>query len=155
MSMSTSAGWTELHTAAQRGNLAGVRALLAQGADPNARESGDNTYPLHWAAAGKHVECVRALLDAGADVQGFGDVHELDTIGWATFYTEPGQDPSATVALLLERGARHHIVSAISLGDLDLIRRVVRDDPNALNRRMSRFERRLTPLHLAITRKRP
>ena len=27
------------------------RLLLEHGADPNAREAGDNTYPLHWAAA--------------------------------------------------------------------------------------------------------
>jgi catechol 2,3-dioxygenase-like lactoylglutathione lyase family enzyme len=154
MSMSTPEGPAELHTAAQRGDLAAVRALLAQGADPNARESGDNTYPLHWAAAGKHVECIRALLDAGGDVHGFGDVHELDTIGWATFYNEPGRDSSATVALLLERGARHHIFSAISLGDLDLIRQVVRENPSALERRMSRFEHRQSPLHLALDRKR-
>src|SRR5262245_29856668 len=33
-------GWTELHTAAQRGDLDAVRSLLAQRADPNARESG-------------------------------------------------------------------------------------------------------------------
>ena len=67
-----------------------------------------------------HLETVRALLDAGGDVHGFGDVHELDVIGWATFYRAPGDDPKQmdasrrdVVSLLLERGARHHIFSAI------------------------------------------
>ena len=88
-------GWTGLHAAAKGGHLEAVRLLLEHGADPNAREAGDNTYPLHWAAAHGHLEIVRALLDAGGDVHGVGDVHELDVIGWATFYRAPGDDPDA------------------------------------------------------------
>src|SRR5690349_13193365 len=149
-------GWTALHTAARRGQLEIVRLLLEQGADPNAREAGDNTYPLHWAAAAGYAGVVRALLDAGGDVNGFGDVHELDVIGWATyFHSETGESSSPNVApLLLEHGARHHIFSALSVGDPALVRAVVADQPGALNRRMSRFEHRLTPLHFAMSRKR-
>jgi ankyrin repeat protein len=150
-------GWTGLHTAAQRGKLDVVRLLLQHGADPNAREAGDNTYPLHWAAAARHVETARALLDAGTDVHGFGDLHELDAIGWATFFHAPDGAPGdhpEVASLLLERGARHHIFSAISVGDLDLIQHVVEQNADALSRRMSRFEHGRTPLHLAIIRKR-
>ena len=138
-----------------------VRLLLEHGADPNAREAGDNTYPLHWAAAHGHLEIVRALLDAGGDVHGLGDVHELDVIGWATFYRAPGDDPAQMdasrrelVSLLVERGARHHIFSAMSVGDLDLIRALVEQNPEALDRRLSRFEHGQTPLHFAMSRKR-
>ncbi len=140
-------GWTGMHEAAKRGHLDSVRLLLAHGADPNARESGDNTYPLHWAAAHGHIEIVRALLDGGGDVHGFGDVHELDAIGW-------GAEKPEVVSLLLNRGARHHIFSAINAGDLDAIRTLVEENPEALDRRMSRFEHGHTPLHLAIQRKR-
>src|SRR5689334_12178091 len=77
--------WTGLHSAAQHGHLEVVRLLLEHGADPNAREAGDNTYPLHWAAANRNIDIVRTLLDAGGDAHGIGDVHELDAIGWATF----------------------------------------------------------------------
>ncbi len=146
-------GWTGLHSAAQDGQVDAVRLLLAHGADPNAREEGDNTYPLHWAAAGRHLDIVRALLDAGGDVHGFGDVHAFDIIGWAAFYLAPGRsrgDNPGVLALLLERGARHHIFSAMCVGDLALIRRVVQENPNALERRMSRFEQQQTPLHFAI-----
>ena len=154
-------GWTALHEAARQGHANVVRALLARGADPNAREGGDNTTPLHWAAARGDLETVRALLDAGADVQGTGDVHALDVIGWATFYRpSDGEsiliEPSrrSVVSLLLDRGAVHHIFSAIALGDLDAIRSVVARDAKALDRRMSRFEHGQTPLHFAISRKR-
>jgi ankyrin repeat protein len=147
-------GWTGLHTAAQGGHAAVVRVLLKHGADPNAREAGDNTYPLHWAAARKDVEVVRILLDAGTEVHGSSDLHELDVIGWAAVYREPGDDPSEVVSLLVEHGARHHIFSAISLGDRDLVRKLVEQNPQALDRRMSRFEDRQTALHFAMSRKR-
>ena len=154
-------GWTGLHSAARAGHADAVRLLLEHGADPNAREAGDNTYPLHWAAAHAHPEVVRALLENGGDVHGFGDVHEFDTIGWATFFHDPAADPAVitpvrreVIALLVDRGARHHIFSAICLGDLALIRRVVAEDRDALQRRMSRFEGRLTALEFALARKR-
>ncbi len=154
-------GWTGLHTAARSGQLAAVRVLLEHGADPNAREAGDETCALHWAAAQARVDVVRALLDAGADVHGMGDVHELDVIGWATVFPVHG-DGSAerqaarrdVVPLLLDRGARHHIFSAMAIGTLDLIRDVVWQGPQALDRRLSRFEGRQTPLHFAIDRTR-
>src|SRR5262249_6303606 len=151
------AGWTGLHTAAQSGHLDVVKLLLRHGADPNAREAGDNTYPLHWAAANRRLEVVRALLDAGGDPHGLGDVHELDAIGWATFYHEPGGahgDKPEVAELLVERGARHHIFSALSLGDLDLLRRVAEQGPQALERRISRFESGQTALHFAGNLKR-
>jgi ankyrin repeat protein/uncharacterized glyoxalase superfamily protein PhnB len=154
-------GWTGLHTAAKAGHATIVRLLLEHGADPNAREVGDNTYPLHWAAARGHVEIPRILLDAGGDVHGIGDVHELDVIGWATVFHSPAEDPLSVdpsrrelAAFLVERGATHHIFSAIALGDLSLIREVAEQNPHALDRRLSRFEQRQTPLHFAINRKR-
>jgi ankyrin repeat protein len=146
-------GWTGLHFAAQRGHVDAVRLLLEHGADPNAREVGDNTYALHWAAAEGHVETVRTLLDAGDDVHGVGDVHELDVIGWATCF-RAHDDNQDIVLLLLQRGARHHIFSAIAIGDLDSIQRLAEENPETLDRRMSRFEQRQTPLHFAISRNR-
>jgi ankyrin repeat protein len=154
-------GWTGLHEAAKGGHADVARTLLQHGADPDAREAGDNSCPLHWAAAHAQVEIVRLLLDAGGDIHGAGDVHALDVIGWATFYRAPGDDPHEVdasrrqlIALLLERGARHHVFSALALGDAEVVRHVVEQDPEALERRLSRFEQGMTALHFAISRKR-
>jgi ankyrin repeat protein len=147
-------GWTGLHAAAQRGHTEVVQLLLKQGADPNAREPGDHTYPLHWAAAHGSVEIVRALLEAGGDVHGIGDDHALDVIGWATVFGSDSPNQGEVVSLLLERGARHHIFSALAVGDQNIVREVARNDPKSLQRRASQFEEERTALHYAIVLKR-
>ena len=139
-------GSTGLHLAVE--HLDAVRLLLEHGADPNARDAGDNASALHFAAGGADVEIVRALLDAGADVHGVGDAHELEVIGWATCLGPAIR--SDVLALLLERGARHNIFSAIASQDARAIRQVVEENPNALSRRLSRFENRQSPLHYVI-----
>jgi ankyrin repeat protein/uncharacterized glyoxalase superfamily protein PhnB len=136
-------GSTGLHLAAAHPDA--VRLLLEHGADPNARDAGDNATALHVAAAGGHIESVRVLLDAGAGVHGHGDLHDGGVIGWAV---RPGNE--AVVELLLARGARHHIFSAMALRDYGLVRQLVSEDPACLNRRRSRFESGQLPLHAAI-----
>jgi len=141
-----SSGATGLHLAVA--HLDAVRLLLEHGADPNAREPGDNASPLHFAGGAGGVEVVRALLDAGGDVHGEGDAHQLGVIGWATCFGPT--IPTGVLALLRERGARHHIFSAIACSDLEAIEQVVGDDPAALSRRLSRTENRQTSLHYVI-----
>lgn len=140
------AGSTGLHVAVAHRDC--VRLLLEHGADPNARDSGDNASPLHFAAAGGFLESVRVLLEAGGDVHGFGDAHRAEVIGWAV---GDGRDVRQdVVSLLVERGARHHIFSAIGLGDMGLVQALVEQDPDCLSRRRSRFEQGQTPLHFAL-----
>src|SRR6218665_3808693 len=61
-----------------------VRVLLAHGADPNARETGDNATAVPRAAANGASDSLRRLRDAGADVHRRGDLHEGEVIGWAS-----------------------------------------------------------------------
>jgi ankyrin repeat protein len=136
-------GTTGLHVAVRHPEA--VRLLLEHGADPNARDVGDNATPLHFAAANGTLDSVRLLLDAGADVHGSGDVHNGDVIGWAA---RVGNE--AVINLLLERGARHHIFSAMALRDRELVQKLVEEDPDCLLRRRSRFENGHTPLHAAF-----
>ena len=139
---------TALFDAVSAGDLARVRAALQAGADPNEREPGDNATPLHFAAANGQIEIVRALLDAGADVHGHGDAHDGGVIGWAA--GDAANASNGVIDLLLERGAQHHIFSAIALDDLAAIRDVVRRDPSSLEARRSRFEHGQTPLQFAL-----
>jgi ankyrin repeat protein len=145
--------WTLLHLAAQ--HLPAVNLLLKRGLDVNTREKGDNTYAMHWAAAAGRLDIVRRLADAGGDVVGHGDDHELEVIGWATCWD--GCDDAAHRAVadfLVSRGARHHIFSAIAMNLADEVRRIVAADPSALNRRQSRNENHRTPLHFAVLKNR-
>lgn len=136
-------GSTALHLAAQHPEA--VRLLIESGADPNARDLGDNATPLHVAAANRSLESVRLLLDAGADPRGAGDVHDGEVIGWASC---EGND--AVIQLLLERGAKHHIFSAMARRDRELVERLVEEDPEALSRRRSRFEAGQSAVHAAF-----
>lgn len=148
--------WTLLHTAAQAGRLAAVELILARGFDVNARDRGDNSYAMHWAAAAGHVDVVRRLIEAGGDVIGHGDDHDLDVIGWATCWWRSDDDAHREIAdLLIAHGAHHHIFSAIAMNRGDEVRRIVAADPTTLHRRMSHSDEHRTPLHHAIAMRRP
>ena len=147
-------GWTLLHLAAQ--HFSCVDLLLRKGLDVNARESGDDTYAMHWAAAAGNLNSVRRLADAGGDVIGEGDDHQLSVIGWATCWDGCDDDAHrAVVDFLVSRGAQHHIFSAIALNLPDEVRRIVARDSGALNQRMSRNENNQVPLHFAVAKNRP
>jgi ankyrin repeat protein len=145
---------TGLHAVAVRGHTDAVRLLLAHGADLNERDSGDNDTPLHWAVGQNKIETARILIEAGADVNDQRDLHETGVIGFTTALRPTSEDRSEMVKLLLEHGAQHHIFSAIAVGDLDLIQKLVEQNPDVLDRRMSRFEQGQSPIHFAISRKR-
>ena len=142
---------TMLHLAAAEGRLAAVNFLLKRGIDPNTREKGDNTYPMHWAAAAGHLDVVKRLADAGGDVVGEGDDHALGLIGWATGWDGCDDATHRAIAdFLISRGARHHIYSAMSIGDEDEVRRIVAADPSQLERPQSHNEDFRRPLHFAV-----
>jgi ankyrin repeat protein len=124
---------------------------LKRGIDPNTREKGDNTYPMHWAAAAGHLDVVRRLADAGGDVLGEGDDHALGMIGWATGWEGCDDATHRAIAdFLTSRGAHHHIYSAMSIGDEDEVRDIIAADPSQLERQQSHNEDFRRPLHFAV-----
>ncbi len=89
-------GWTPMLHAVHKNQLAAVHALLAAGADPNAR--GDNGLtPLMLAASQGEPEIVEELLRAGADPRLRGP------LGWTALEQAVGNgNPGVVDALLRE-----------------------------------------------------
>jgi len=147
-------GHTGLRTALHFGvhHEAVVRELLSRGADPSIRDEGDNAYPIHFAAERGELPIVKLLIEHGADPIGAGTTHLLDVLGWAVCFNNIMQVEVARY--LLEHGARHTLLSAVAMGDVDAILQTARDGAD-LNQRMDATNHRETPLHLAVIKKQP
>ena len=129
-----------------------MRLLLDRGADVRIRDYGDNAYALHFAADAADLDVVTLLVEAGADVVGAGDDHQVGVLGWATCFARVRED---VAAYLLAHGARLNLWSAIALDREGDVRGFIAHDPSLLGARMSRNEHHRTPLHHAAAKNRP
>jgi ankyrin repeat protein len=152
---------TALHKAAwhcsgdpetRHGQRACVRLLLERGADVRIRDFGDNAHALHFAVESADFETVEMLVDAGSDVVGDGDDHQLGVLGWATCFSRVRED---VAEYLLRHGAKLNLWSAIALDRADDVRAFVTREPSLLKARMSRNEHYRTALHHAAAKNRP
>lgn len=91
------AAYDGLHAAAQSGDVLTIRALLAKGADPDARDPAGRT-PAHVAAFASHDAALRALALAGADMNALED-DRYDVLTIAAVADDPRM-----VSLALELG---------------------------------------------------
>ena len=119
--------WTPLHSAAKDGDVSEVKALLAKGAEVNAKSNLGYT-PLHKAAYGGHLDVVKELLAKGAEVNAkakYGDtpLHEAAYNGHLD-----------VVNVLLAKGAevnakgdygRTPLHEAASKGHLDVVKELL------------------------------
>ncbi len=143
---------TALHRAVCCNQQACVRLLLERGADLRIRDFPDNASALHLAAALADIEIVEMLVEAGADVVGGGDDYEVGVLGWATCFQRVREEVAEH---LLRNGAKLDIWSAIALDRGDDVRNQITHQPSLLSARMSRNQRRRTPLHHAAAKNRP
>jgi outer membrane protein assembly factor BamB len=90
-------GGTALIFAAQRGHAEVVRLLLARGANPNARETLNNTTALHFGIS--YPEVVRLLVEHQADVNARDLQAGQSPLWWAVIKRQP-----ASAAVLLASG---------------------------------------------------
>ena len=91
--------YKNLHSAAEVGDLKGVKRLMRRGADVNKRDRVTGNAPLHAAVSGKNADVVRFLIDNGAELK----VHR-NWYGTPLYMAVAAKDASM-VKLLLEKGA--------------------------------------------------
>ena len=140
----------ELIDAAKDGNQEEVRALLANGVDPNKTDK-DNETPLSWASYEGHLEIVRELLANGADPN-IMNKNNTTPLFWSSYNGHLN-----IVRELLAHGADPNIVDnynqtplslASGQGHLEVVRELLAHgaDPHIVNK-----DNR-TPLYLASRR---
>lgn len=117
-------GETALMTAARGGNVAAVKALLAHGADVNAREKWKGQTALMWAAAENHAVVVQALIDAGADL------HARSNVSRALSASEPGDKGFTALLFAVRAGQIDAARTLLAAGDD--VNQTLSDDTSAL-----------------------
>jgi hypothetical protein len=90
----------ELLAATRKGDLVLVKALLAKGADVNAKSPYGST-PLFFACDRGHTEIVKLLIEKGADVNVEDTFYHATALTWATMNKRLD-----TIKLLLDHGAK-------------------------------------------------
>jgi ankyrin repeat protein len=98
-----STGETPLMTCAKTGNADAVRTLIGHDASINAKEPVENQTALMWAAAERHPDVVKALIDAKADLQA------RTKKGFTALHFSAREGDQETVRLLLAAGVNVNI----------------------------------------------
>lgn len=112
-----------LHWAAERGDIAAVKAFLAAGHDPNAFDDISFT-PLHYAAREQHLEIIRLLLQSGANV----NAHDEPRIGDTPLGYVAGSCSLGVAQALLTAGADPTIRGWMQLCALDRAKNRKKDE---------------------------
>ena len=118
--------YVDVHAAARLGVLERLKELVE--ADPALVDArgGDGQRPLHFAA---NIEIAEYLLERGAEI----DAKDVDHESTAAQYLTAIRPRRPEVAkYLLSRGAKSDILMAASLGDVDLVRELLEEDPASI-----------------------
>jgi ankyrin repeat protein len=114
-------------SASRNGHTDVAMLLLERGARLEAKGYFGGT-ALHWAAMNGHEATVLALLDRGASIEAKDDHFRSPPIGWAQ---EGGH--GGLVRMLLDRGAQLDIWQAANFGLVDVVKRILDEDPSKVS----------------------
>lgn len=121
-------GYIGLHKAAQENDLATLREYIEDGADLDERDGFGRT-PAHVAAFASHDDIIRALAQAGADMnaleQGIYDVVTIAVVAndpeLVSVAIEVGNDPGLTTSIYDGTA----LIAAAHLGHHEVVRRLI------------------------------
>jgi ankyrin repeat protein len=117
----------DIHAAARLGLIDRLRELIA--ADPSSVNApgGDGKRPLHFA---RNLEVAKTLVDHGAQIDAKDIDHESTP---AQYLIGEHQD---VVQFLIDRGAKTDLFMAAALGDLALVERHLKQNPDSIRQRI-------------------
>jgi ankyrin repeat protein len=120
-------GETVLMTCARSGAAGAVKALLARGADVNAKEREHDQTALMWAAAERHPDVVRLLVAAGASIRARSRIYPQTVVGEQT--QRAGREELNYTVL---RGGATPLLFTARVGDVESARLLLEAgaDPN-------------------------
>src|SRR5262249_3781975 len=113
-------GETALMTCARAGDARSVTALLAHGADVNAKEHEHDQTALMWAVAQRHADVVRLLIAARADVRARSRTYAQTVVGEQT--QRAGREELNYTVL---RGGATPLLFAARVGDVESARLLI------------------------------
>ena len=119
-----------VHAAAALGSSTRLSEILRRDPAQVHAKGGDGATPLHFA---RDVEVARLLFDYGAAIDARDDDHNSTPAQWRI-----GKSPAVT-RFLLQQGASPDIFLAAALGDLDLIRSLIAQNPACPAHRIGRL----------------
>lgn len=98
---------------------------------------------IHWATMTRQPDVIDMLLERGADIEAqrldgarplqlfYGDYHFR---GWSRIASDWPHTPTDIVNHLLDRGAKCDLCTACHMGNLELVKQLVAEDPSCINR---------------------
>lgn len=118
----------DVHAAARLGMMEKLAELLATDPELVHSRGGDGQTPLHFAST---IEIAKFLLDRGAVIDARDVDHESTAAQWMV------RERQDLARYLITRGCATDILMASTLGDLDLVRKHLDADPDAIRMRVS------------------
>src|SRR6185436_5282912 len=113
-------------TAARTGTVDALKALIARGANVNAREKWFGETAVMWAASENHGDAIRVLAEAGADLDARSTLLEAPVLefprsggpnsplprgGWTALMFAARQGATEAARALVELGANPNVVA--------------------------------------------
>jgi ankyrin repeat protein len=127
----------DAHAAARLGRMVTLRELVAAGPSVVHARGGDGQTPLHFAST---VEVATFLLASGADIDARDVDHESTPAQYMLRVDQRRHFPNDrqdVARYLVSRGCHTDILMAAALGDVDLARRHLDDDPGCIRMSVS------------------